>query len=158
MKLSFGCTELIIYTDGSCHTQKRFGGWAAIILFDGREIILQGSEVNTTHQRMELLAVINAIEYVYNNISSKIVMQIFTDSQYVVGLPEREYKLSTTNFITKSGRDLQNADLVKSFYHLLKTHSIELNKVKAHQPGKELFNYNEKADQLARSIVRAFVN
>jgi len=147
--------ELIIYTDGSCHTQKRFGAWVAIILFDRREIVLQGSETNTTHHRMELLAVINAIEYVYNNISGKIVIQIFTDSQYVVGLPGREHKLLTAEFTTKSGKHLQHADLVKSFYQLLKMHSILLNKVKAHQQTGEAINYNEMADHLARGIVRA---
>ncbi len=157
MKSGFNPVEFIIYTDGSCHTQKRFGAWVAIILYDGREMILKGSETNTTHHRMELMAVINAIEYVYNNTSGKIVLQIFTDSQYVVGLPAREDKLLTANFKTKNGRFLQHADLVKSFYQLLKMHSIVLNKVKAHQPNNEASNYNRVADQLARNIVRESV-
>lgn len=158
MKSAFNTAELIIYTDGSCHTQKRFGAWVAIVLFGNKEVILKGSETDTTHHRMELLAVINAIEYVYNNISSDIVMHIVTDSQYVVGLPAREHKLSTADFRTKSGKFLQHADLVKSFYQLLKRHSVVLKKVKAHQPTAEAVNYNEVADQLAGSIVRAAVS
>ncbi len=157
MKPAFNPAEFIVYTDGSCHTQKRFGAWVAIILYNGSETILQGSEPNTTHHRMELLAVINAINYVCNNTSGKIVLQIFTDSQYVVGLPAREHKLSTTHFLTKSGRTLQHADLVKSFFQLLEMHSIVLHKVKAHQSTNEAINYNELADQLARGIVRAAV-
>jgi len=154
MKPAFDPAEVIVYTDGSCHTQKKFGAWVAIVLYEARKIILQGSETNTTHHRMELLAVINAINYVCNNTSGKIVLQIFTDSQYVVGLPAREHKLLAADFITKSGRTLQHADLVKSFYQLLKMHLVVLHKVKAHQPTGEVINYNEMADQLARGMVR----
>jgi len=157
MKSGLNPAELIIYTDGSCHTQKRFGAWVAIVLFNGREIILQGSEADTSHHRMELMAVINAIQYVDNSIGGKIVLQIFTDSQYVVGLPARQLKLLAGDFKTKGGKFLQHADQIKSFYQLLKMHSVVLHKVKAHQPTGEAINYNEVADQLARSIVRAAV-
>ncbi len=154
MKPAFDPAEVIVYTDGSCHTQKKFGAWVAIVLSEAGKIILQGSETNTTHQRMELLAVINAINYVCNNTSGKIVLHIFTDSQYVVRLPAREHKLSSTDFITKSGRTLQHADLIKSFYQLLKMQLVVLHKVKAHQLTGEVNNYNEMVDQLARGIVR----
>lgn len=157
MNSIFNPAEVIIYTDGSCHTQKKIGAWAAIILFNNREVIIKGSEINTTHHRMELLAVINAINYVYNNISGKIVLQIFTDSQYVIGLPIREHKLLTADFKTKSGKDLQHAGMVKSFYQLLKIQSIVLHKVKAHQATDNVINYNKMADQLAKSIVKAGV-
>ena len=56
-----------IYTDGSCHTQHCIGAWASIVFIGNEKIILSGKEINTTHNRMELLAVINAVEYIQNN-------------------------------------------------------------------------------------------
>jgi len=52
-----------IYTDGSCHTQLCIGAWASIILVDDKKIVLSGKEFNTTHNRMEILAVIKSIKY-----------------------------------------------------------------------------------------------
>ena len=53
-----------IYTDGSCHTQFLIGAWAAIIFISGEKIILSGIENYTTHNRMELMAVIKALEFI----------------------------------------------------------------------------------------------
>ena len=146
--------EIRIYTDGSCHTQKRTGAWVAILV-DGREkIILEGSEINTTHNRMELMAVIKAIEYVSNNKDHDTVIQIVTDSQYVMGLPDRAGKLTDNNFVTKKGKDLQNTDLLKIFFNLFASHSIHLNKIRAHQKANGRINYNMEADKLSRSIMR----
>ena len=52
-------STIIIYTDGSCHTQQQIGAWSSIILVDDEKISLSGIEINTTHQRMELLALKN---------------------------------------------------------------------------------------------------
>ena len=53
-----------IYTDGSCHTQHKIGTWVAIILMDTEKKILSGTVKDTTHNRMELMAVVKAIEYI----------------------------------------------------------------------------------------------
>ena len=53
-----------IYTDGSCHSQQLIGAWAALVFINGEKTILKGTEKETTHNRMELLAVINAIKHV----------------------------------------------------------------------------------------------
>ena len=147
--------EIHVYTDGSCHTQKLTGAWVAILLWNDRKIILQGDVRNTTHNRMELMAVIKAIEYIGNNTGSKIVIQLFTDSQYVMDVPFRSEKLMAQNFITKNGRELNNADLLKTWIQLLKTNQVQLNKVKAHQKISGVINYNVEADKLARKMLRA---
>ena len=67
--------EITIYTDGSCHAQKRIGAWAAIVIINIEKIVLKGVEINTTHNRMELMAVIKAIEYVNNMIGRDVVIQ-----------------------------------------------------------------------------------
>ncbi|MEO7766930.1 MAG: RNase H family protein [Ferruginibacter sp.] len=157
MRNNFTSGEISVYTDGSCHTQKRMGAWVAILLFDNKEIILRENESNTTHNRMELTAVIKAVEYIAEHMPGDIHIKVFTDSQYVVGLPLRAAKLSVDHFITKKGNDLQNADLVKVMIALLSRHSIYLNKVKAHQKKTGTMNYNIVADKISRSMTREAV-
>ncbi|MEP7144667.1 MAG: RNase H family protein [Ferruginibacter sp.] len=157
MKNTFNIKEIEMYTDGSCHTQKRIGAWVAILLWGREKIILRGNEANTTHNRMEILAVIKGIEYVGNNISGDAVIQIVTDSQYVMGLPARGAKLQADNFITKKGKDLQNSDLLKLLFHLFAKHNIYLKKIKSHQKKDETTNYNIMADKLSRANVRKLI-
>ena len=78
-----------VYTDGSCHTQLCIGAWAAIIFIGDVKIILSGIEKNTTHNRMELIAVIKALEYIEQNEQAALIT-VVTDSQYVTGLPARQ--------------------------------------------------------------------
>ena len=74
-----------IYTDGSCLQNPGNGGWAAIINYEGNIKKISGSEKNTTNNRMELLAPINALKQIEHNKE----IQIYTDSQYVkLGITE----------------------------------------------------------------------
>ena len=91
-----------IYTDGSCLTNPGNGGWAAIINEDGKIKKISGSEKNTTNNRMELLAPINALKEM--SVSSKIT--IFTDSQYVkLGITEWINKWIINNWHKQRGMD-----------------------------------------------------
>ena len=143
-----------IYTDGSCHTQYRVGAWVAIVFINTGKKVLSAIVPDTTHNRMELSAVIKAIEYIKNNYPSITTIKLFSDSQYVVGLPGRKEKLSALNFSTKKGDEIQNADLVKELFRHLSTSPVEFIKVKAHQKQSETFNYNIEADKLSRKMVR----
>ena len=143
-----------IYTDGSCNTQNRIGAWVAIIFTAIGKKVLAETVTNTTHNRMELSAVIKAIEYIKNNYPDITTIKLFSDSQYVVGLPGRKEKLSVLGFSTKKGNDIQNADLVKELFEHLSTLSVEFIKVKAHQKQNEIFNYNIEADKLSRKMMR----
>ena len=150
--------EIIVYTDGSCDTLRRIGAWVAIILFEKEKMVLKGNDINTTHNRMELLAVIKAIEYVDNILGKDYVIQLFTDSQYVMNLPARSGKLKAANYITKRGAELQNADLMKRLIHLFTNRGVYFNKIKAHQKKDDTINYNREADHLSRRMVRALVS
>ena len=90
-----------IYTDGSSHTQKLIGAWAAIIYYNKTKIIIKQVETNTSHNRMEMQAVIQAIKFVDTNYSTNIPIIINSDSQYVVNLVDRKEKLKKNEFITK---------------------------------------------------------
>jgi ribonuclease HI len=111
-------------------------------------------EEDTTHNRMELLSVIKSIEFV-NTQHPGIGMRIYSDSQYVCALPERLPRLKQKSFLNKKGTEIQNADLVKIFFHLIGGQDIEWIKVKAHQKDKsEQSAHNRFVDKLSRKLVR----
>ncbi|MBC7423179.1 MAG: ribonuclease HI [Ferruginibacter sp.] len=142
-----------VYTDGSCHTQLCIGAWAAIIFIGDVKIILSGIEKNTTHNRMELIAVIKAIEYIQQTEQAALIT-VVTDSQYVTGLQARQQKFIVQNFTTNKGNEISNATLVKELLALLDKVPVTLQKIKAHQKITAETNYNIEADKLSRSLVR----
>ena len=147
-----------IYTDGSCHTQQCVGAWASVILIDNEKVVLSGKEIETTHNRMEILAVINSIIYILQNFSSIKEIKIVSDSQYVIGLVDRKYKFIKSDYKTKAGIDIRNVDLVKELLTLLTFITVEFVKIKAHQKPNETVNYNIEVDKLSRQIVREAVS
>ncbi len=112
-----------IYTDGSCHNDYNIGAWAPILFVDNKKTILKGTAQNTTHNRMELLAVIKAIEFSNENYKHSL-LKIYTDSQYVFRIPERMDKLKNNNFHTKRGIPLHNDDLVQILIHQIEENTI----------------------------------
>lgn len=143
-----------IYTDGSCDTQSTQGAWVAIILTDGEKVVLSGKVPDTTHNRMELSAVIEGIKYAQNTFKDIQSLHIYSDSQYVTGLMDRQHKLSSKNFITSKGTLLPNTDLVRQLYELSTQIQLIFTKVKAHQKQGVDTNYNIDADKLVRKIMR----
>ncbi len=144
----------MIFTDGSCHTQLRIGAWVAIILMGEHKIILSEKVLNTTHQRMELMAVIKGLQHIQQNFSHLKSVKIVSDSQYVVGLIARQPKLEATNFMTKANEPITNADWVKLLFATLKNFDCDFEKIKAHQKKTATINYNIEADKLSRKMVR----
>src|SRR5258708_2922161 len=154
---SITTTSATIYTDGSCQPRQREGAWVAILLIGGHKKILSGLVSDTTHNRMELTAVIKALEYLLENYKDITTLTICSDSQYVIGLAARETRLSTLGFTTKKGKELPNADLVKELLDYFRLWTIEFVKIKAHRKKTESSNYNIEADWLARKLVRAAI-
>ena len=143
-----------IYTDGSCHTQSFIGAWVAIVFVGDEKEQLSGLDENTTHNRMELTAVIKAIVFLQDHHKNISQVTIYTDSQYVMGLPARKEKLVAMGFTSKKGKELQNADLIKRLLELYELYSIETIKIKAHQKINAVNEYNIAADILSRKMVR----
>ena len=132
-----------IYTDGSCLTNPGDGGWAAIINIDGEIKKISGNEKNTTNNRMELMAPINALKYM----NSKDPIVIFTDSKYVKnGITEWINTWVLNNWKTSNKEDVKNKDLWIELYKLNQSLNIKWNWVKAHA-GDTL---NEEVDMLAK--------
>ena len=132
-----------IYTDGSCLSNPGDGGWAAIISINGEIKEISGSEKNTTNNRMELMAPINALK----DMDPKEEIEIYTDSQYVkLGITEWINTWIKNNWKTSKKEDVKNKDLWLQLYDLNQSFKIKWNWVKAHS-GNPL---NEEVDLLAK--------
>ena len=132
-----------IYTDGSCLKNPGDGGWAAIISKNGKNEVISGSEKDTTNNRMELLAPINALKQV----DTKSQVEIYTDSQYVkLGITEWINKWVSNNWQTAKKEDVKNKDLWVELYNLNQSLNVKWNWVKAHA-GDPI---NEDVDMLAK--------
>ena len=132
-----------IYTDGSCMSNPGNGGWAAIININGEIKKISGNEKNTTNNRMELMAPINALK----NINSKDPIEIFTDSKYVKnGITEWINTWVLNNWKTSKKEDVKNKDLWLELHKLNQSLNVQWNWVKAHA-GDPL---NEEVDMLAK--------
>ena len=136
-----------IYTDGACSGNPGIGGWGVVIINNSNEnIFLNGGEKNTTNNRMELKAAINAIIY----FKKKEYLEIFTDSKYLKdGIESWIKKWKLNGWKTASKSPVKNKDLWIELELLIKKHDIKWNWVKGHSNNK----YNEKADLLARKYI-----
>ena len=132
-----------IYTDGSCLENPGNGGWAVIINDNGKIKKISGSEKNTTNNRMELMATINALK----NMESKYEIEIYTDSKYVkLGITEWINNWVKNNWQTSKKEDVKNKDLWLDLYKLNKSLNVKWIWVKAHA-GNPI---NEEVDLLAK--------
>ena len=130
-----------IYTDGSSRGNPGPGGYGIVMIYkDKRKELFQGYKL-TTNNRMELLAVIRALEEVKTN---KYKIKIYSDSKYVVESVEKGW---IWNWQKKSFKNKQNVDLWKMFIPLYKKYDVKLIWVKGHDGNTE----NERCDFLANS-------
>ena len=132
-----------IHTDGSCLENPGNGGWAAIINTNGNIKKISGNEKNTTNNRMELMAPINALK----NINSDEEIIVYTDSQYVkLGITEWINSWVKNNWKTSKKEDVKNKDLWTELFNLNKALNVKWIWIKAHA-GNAL---NEEVDLLAK--------
>ncbi len=132
--------QLIVYTDGASRGNPGHGGYGAILMWGSKRKELSGGFRLTTNNRMELLAVIKALE----SLTKKgISLTVFTDSQYVVKTVQLKWldKWIKTNFA--GGK--KNKDLWMHFYHLSKDFKIVFKWVKGHADNP----FNNRCDELA---------
>ncbi|MFL2893603.1 MAG: ribonuclease HI [Candidatus Pelagibacter sp.] len=132
-----------IYTDGSCLENPGNGGWAAIIINDGKKTQIKGNKKNTTNNQMELLAPIQALKKIPKD--SKV--QIFTDSKYVkLGITEWIHNWKKNGWKTANKQKVKNKELWEELDNLSSNFDIKWNWVKAHSTSK----LNNEVDLLAR--------
>jgi ribonuclease HI len=139
-----------IYTDGACRGNPGPGGWAATLQWEGHLRELSGAERETTNNRMELTAVIRALEALKRSMP----VRVYTDSQYVrQGITEWMANWKKRDWRTADKKPVKNRDLWEALDAAAARHEVEWHWVKGHSgvPG------NERVDALANAAIDALL-
>ena len=138
---------ITIYTDGACSGNPGIGGWGAVILENNKEdIFLNGGYDNTTNNRMELTAAIEALKYFKDSQT----ITLITDSKYVKdGIQSWIQNWKNNGWKTAAKKPVKNKELWIELDQLISRHTISWEWVKGHDGNV----HNEKADYLARRYI-----
>jgi len=144
-----GPTSVVIYTDGACKGNPGPGGWGAWLRSGGHERELFGGEAETTNNRMELTAVIEALRA----LKRPCEVALYTDSQYVRrGISEWIQSWKRNGWLTSAKKPVANADLWRALDEEAARHEIQWHWVKGHSGDVG----NERADTLANAGAARF--
>ena len=132
-----------IHTDGACLGNPGPGGWAALLRFRGHEREVTGGEAHTTNNRMELLAVITALEA----LKTPCTVDLYSDSKYVIDAIQKGWavKWRAKNWMRTPKEPAKNPDLWERLLNLLEVHDVTFHWVKGHAQNEN----NNRCDELA---------
>ncbi|MEX1010716.1 MAG: ribonuclease HI [Balneolaceae bacterium] len=135
--------EVTIYTDGACSGNPGPGGWGAVLIWDGKEREISGGEVHTTNNRMEMRAIVEAL----NTLKKPCIVKIHSDSALVINTFKKGWidNWQARGWRRADKKPVENRDLWEEMLQAMVPHDVEWIKVKGHS-GDE---YNERADRLA---------
>jgi ribonuclease HI len=134
---------VVIYTDGACSGNPGPGGWGAVLTFGDREKEICGGEPDTTNNRMEMMAAIQALEM----LTKPCKVELHTDSQYLRnGVTQWIHAWKARGWKTADKKPVKNEDLWKRLDQARLRHEVDWRWVKGHA-GHVM---NERADSLAR--------
>ncbi len=140
--------KIKIYTDGACLGNPGPGGWGALLRYGATEKELSGGEAQTTNNRMEMMAAIQALEA----LKSDCEVALYLDSQYVrQGITEWLPGWKARGWKTADKKPVKNVDLWQRLETAIAAHKIEWHWVKGHSGHVE----NERVDELARNAAEA---
>ena len=132
-----------IYTDGACSGNPGPGGWGAILEYMGHEKELSGGEKNTTNNRMELTAVIKALQA----LKEPCTVELYSDSKYVIDALQKGWAVSwrKRGWIKSDKKPALNPDLWEILLNLTEIHDVHYHWVKGHASNPK----NNRCDDLA---------
>lgn len=141
--------ELIIYTDGACSGNPGPGGWGAVLIFGDEIKEIYGGEKDTTNQRMEMKAAIEALKVLKVKDWN---VTVYSDSAYLVNAFKQKWidKWQLNGWVNSKKEAVANQDLWKELISLMSFNHVQMEKVKGHAG----IEYNERCDELARKGVR----
>lgn len=135
-----------IYTDGACSGNPGAGGWGAILVYGNKEKEISGGEKETTNNRMELMAVISALEL----LKEPCMVDVYSDSTYVLkGISEWMPSWKARGWKTADKKPVKNVEYWQRLEKAASSHKIKWHWVKGHN-GHDM---NERADELARKAI-----
>lgn len=140
--------KIFIYTDGACSGNPGKGGWGAILIYKNHRKEISGAETETTNNKMELTAMIKALEA----LKEPCEVEAYTDSKYLCDSINKGWAESwrENNWVKKDKKPAMNADLWEQLLTLTKKHRVEINWVKGHAGHPE----NERCDELATNEIK----
>ncbi len=140
--------KITIYTDGACSGNPGPGGWGAVLLYGNRIKEISGGEDNTTNQRMELTAVVEALRAL--KVTGWDVV-VHSDSAYIVNAFREDWigRWQKNGWKNSKKEDVANQDLWKSLLALMSKNRVKIEKVKGHSGDR----WNERCDELARNAI-----
>ena len=137
---------VIIYTDGACSGNPGPGGWGSVLMYRGHRREMSGGDISPTNNRMELMAVIRALEALKRPCN----ITIHTDSTYVMkGMTEWLPQWKQRNWLTAAKKPVKNVELWQRLEKAIDSHKVDWKWVKGHSGVPE----NERADELARQAI-----
>ena len=141
--------QIEIFTDGACSGNPGPGGWGAILRYEGHEKELSGGEKETTNNRMELTAVIEAL----SALKEPCKVRLVTDSKYVADGITKGWAESwrKNNWRKADKKPALNPDLWEKLLNLIEIHEVTIDWVKGHAGHPE----NERCDQLAVNFYKS---
>ncbi|MFA5468159.1 MAG: ribonuclease HI [Sphaerochaetaceae bacterium] len=144
--------QLTIYTDGGCLGNPGVGAWA-FVLSDGQEVVEKaGKSLLTTNNRMELLGVIRALEYVLSHSEKPTKISLYTDSQYVKrGITEWIHNWKRNGWRTAVKKEVKNREFWMALDRLAEQLNIEWHWV----PGHAGIALNERCDELVKEAMNS---
>ena len=136
--------KITIYTDGACSGNPGPGGWGAILIYGDTRKEICGGEAQTTNNRMEITAVIRALEA----LKKPCEVALYSDSRYVVDAIEKGWAIRwrENGWMRNKKEAALNPDLWETLLNLLNIHRVTFHWIKGHANHPE----NERADELAR--------
>ncbi|MGI5919621.1 MAG: ribonuclease HI, partial [Christensenellales bacterium] len=140
--------KVTAYTDGACSHNPGPGGWAAVLIYKGREKAFSGFEPETTNNRMELTAVLEALRA----LKEPCEVDIYTDSAYIHNAFKKGWieRWQRNGWKTAAKQPVENQDLLMGILEASAVHRVRYNKVKGHSDDK----YNNMCDMLARKAIK----
>ena len=152
--------KIKLFTDSSVNPQLKIGFAAFLKVTDEKvsleeikkEIKIKRFE-NTSSTKLELQTFLWAIEEI--NLNTSFLIEVYTDCQNIIGLPNRKEKIQSLNYHSSSGKLLNNSELYKDFFKLLEKYNCEFIKVKGHKKNSlkdlidDIFNLVDKASRNA---------
>ena len=140
--------EVTIYTDGACSGNPGKGGWGAILMCGNLRKEISGAEKETTNNRMELTAPIEALKL----LKKPCIVKIYSDSAYLVNafLQGWIYNWQKNGWKTSDKKDVKNKELWEEIYKYTKIHKIEWIKVKGHSDNE----FNNLCDKMAVNAIK----
>ena len=141
--------DVIIYTDGACSGNPGPGGWGALFIYNDHKKTISGGEANTTNNRMEMMAAIEALKH----LKTPCKINLYTDSKYLQQGATSWMKKWKLNNWRRGNILIKNNDLWKELSIQMEKHQIEFHWIKGHGNSEE----NNLVDELARDACKKFM-